>query len=302
MNFIVTGSSGFLGSHIINFIKILKGNILIIGRHNNNKKSPNIFLNINDINKQFFKNKIKEFNPDYLFHIAGDTNPNNSEISNFVNFELGKTLLDILEQLAIDNKVKCVFLGTAAEYGKVLSVKCPLDENSFANPLSMYGKSKAKQTKMALRWSSNKRKLIVLRPFSILGEGMSGNSAFGRFIEQIKTSNGSGLLRSGNLNVHRDFIDVNDLIHIMWKLINNKSSYGQIYNVCQGKPILMSDMVKYLISRTNSNLKISDLCERRIENDMTFVYGNNDKLKKEIGNFDFIHWQVSIDRIVENLK
>jgi GDP-4-dehydro-6-deoxy-D-mannose reductase len=301
MNFLVTGTNGFLGQHIIKFIKSLDGKILTIGRFHN-KENSDTFLNIEDINKPVFNEVIKRFDPNYMFHIAGDAHPNNNKISDFVNFEFGLSLLKTLKQIGIDDKVKCIFFGTAAEYGKILPEMCPLKEDSFSNPISTYGKSKARQTKKAIEWSSNKRKLIVLRPFSILGERMPLTSAFGKFIAQIKSEDGSGLLKSGNLNVYRDYIDVNDLIDIMWKLINNSSSYGHVYNICQGKPVLLLNMVKYLLLKCNSDLKISNFYEKRIENDMSVIYGDNGKLKKIIGDFDFLDWKLSIDRILENLK
>lgn len=301
MNFIVTGSNGFLGQHVIRFIRRLNGKILTIGRHPN-KDNSSIFLNINDLKKQSFNNSIKKFKPDYIFHFAGDTNPIDNKVSEFVNFRFGLSLLNILEDLGLDEKVKCLFLGTAAEYGKILPESCPLKENNFLKATSLYGKSKAKQTKKALEWSSDKRKIIVLRPFSVLGENMSLTSAFGRFIDQINANDESGFLKSGNLNVYRDFIDVSDLIEIIWKLINNNAAYGQVYNICQGKPILLLDMVRYLLLKTKSNLKISNFHEKRIENDIGVIYGDNTKLKKIIGDFKFIYWKASIDRILENLK
>ena len=83
MNFLVTGTNGFLGQHIIKFIKSLDGKILTIGRFNN-KENSDTFLNIEDINKPVFNEVIKRFDPNYMFHIAGDAHPNNNKISDFV--------------------------------------------------------------------------------------------------------------------------------------------------------------------------------------------------------------------------
>ena len=57
-----------------------------------------------------------------------------------------------------------------------------------------------------------------------------------------------GVLKTGNLNIKRDFIDVFDVVCIMWKLINNEKSYGEVVNICTGTPSLLIDLVNQMIS------------------------------------------------------
>ena len=92
--------------------------------------------------------------------------------------------------------------------------------------------------------------VFVLRPFSILGEGMPLTSAFGNFFYQIFKKKAK-ILETGNLNVYRDFIDIKDLVFLTWKLMQNEDSYGKIINITiSTRNLLFSVLLFYLI---NSN-------------------------------------------------
>ena len=97
-------------------------------------------------------------------------------------------------------------------------------------------------------WQQSHRKLVVVRPFNIIGENIPKHLAIGNFYSQIQLIPYEGILKTGNLNIKRDFIDVYDVVCIMWKLINNNKAYGEVVNICTGTPSLLIDLVNQMIS------------------------------------------------------
>ena len=70
MKILITGSSGFIGSELINYLKSLHQDIYTIGRKKNNNKN-HFTLPKKEIS-QFFDKTLIQVKPDYIFHLVGD--------------------------------------------------------------------------------------------------------------------------------------------------------------------------------------------------------------------------------------
>ena len=139
-----------------------------------------------------------------------------------------------------------MMIGSAAEYGLVSVDQLPITENLTPKPYNLHGISKFAQTQIALSWYKPKRSLVVVRPFTIIGPGMPNYLAIGSFLQQIQSISDRGTLKTGNLNTARDFINVFDAAHLIWELINNENSYGEIINLCRGTSVPIIDIIKYM--------------------------------------------------------
>ena len=153
MNIIVTGSSGFIGFHLANFLS-KKNKVLGIDNHNNYyskyikkkrllilKKNKNFFfkkINLKSYNKlnQIFK----KFNPDIIFHLAGQPgvlyslkNPKTYKINNTI---VTRNLCKISKQYKLK---KFIFASSSSVYGD--QKKFPIKENFKVNPKNPYAKT-----------------------------------------------------------------------------------------------------------------------------------------------------------------
>ena len=86
----------------------------------------------------------------------------------------------------------------------------------------------------------------------------------------------------------------------MWELINNKNSYGEIINICTGKPIPMIDIVNYILEHSGKEIELIRDEKRIRNNDIKFHYGNNFKLLKLIGNYEFTSWEETLAQTIKN--
>ena len=84
-----------------------------------------------------------------------------------------------------------------------------------------------------------------------------------------------GSLITGNLNTKRDFIDVHDVVSLMWKLINNSNAYGEIVNICSCKATSILEILNYVIKLSGKNITISSVEVRMRKNDMLIHFGDN---------------------------
>src|SRR2546423_2806225 len=85
--------------------------------------------------------------------------------------------------------------------------------------------------------STGSQPIVIARPFNIIGVGMPEHLALASFalqIREIKAGSRPPVIEVGELKSARDFIDVEDVVELYWKLISNDKAYGQIFNVCTG--------------------------------------------------------------------
>ena len=130
------------------------------------------------------------------------------------------------------NPRKILLIGSAAEYGLVNSN--PVKETSELMPNSYYGLSKVFQTYLSKYYFQNYGIPVVIgRPFNLFGAGSSCKLAAGRFNKIVADANDGDIVKVGNIESKRDYVNIKDAVAYYWGLLE-KGVPGEIYNVCTG--------------------------------------------------------------------
>jgi nucleoside-diphosphate-sugar epimerase len=294
---LVTGANGMLGSYLTSELTKRGANVVTLGRNSfgTYKNFP-----IQDVKsrKTIFE-AIESVKPKYIFHLAGVFAAKNEFDFEDVNVNFGRILLEALNYCKLEKHVRVLFVGSAAEYGTPSQKNLPVTEADPTIPVSRYGQTKRLCTQIALDWSTADRHLVIVRPFNLLGFGLSTSLSIGRFIGQIFNSPRETVeLSTGCLDNYRDFLDARDCAWLMCEAICSDESNGQVYNLCSGQPVLIRDMLDYIIAKSGKTVhtQISDRLVR--SNDIKYHYGCNKKIKELVGPIDLIAWTASIDHII----
>ena len=227
---------------------------------------------------------IAEVLPDVMIHLAGTFGTDDNQ-------QIYKTnVLSIVALLEAVRKFipQCVVVvaGSAAEYGRIDAERMPADESVPCMPVMPYGLSKWLATQAALYYHRvHNLNVSIVRPFQLIGRGVTNKLAPGAFFEQIVNARESGnkIIKVGNLKSSRDFLDVRDATRAVWMLCE-KPAAGEIFNLCSGTPTDIGNLLKLMIDAIGIEVKI-EVDPNRLKGsaDVSEVYGSYSKIRKHCG-------------------
>jgi len=234
MKILITGSKGFVGSHLTNRLK------------NNNEIIDYDLKDGRDVlNEDLLDKYLKGV--DVVIHLAAFVDGNESwkkpEIY-LINNGLGT--YKVIKS-AIKNKVKRIIVSSSAAV--------------YGNPLTPYGASKM-WAEAATKSYSNQIEVIIVRPFNIYGKGQ--NPVYGYVINNFS----QGIKKKGKVSIYgtgkqtRDFIYIDDVVNIVEKLLKSKVPSDPI-DLGTGKETKISDLAKIIGKVLQKEYKISYLKERK---------------------------------------
>ena len=274
MNILVTGSAGFIASHLIEeLLKDNKYNITGIDNFYSGTKENLDFIKSIDKNNKFnfieadirkFKNInqiIRENNIVQVYHFAAivsvQESIQNPLLSNEVNV---KGTLNILESARLNNVKRVVFSSSAAVYGDEPTL--PKDENSKTKPISPYGYEKLiGEQYMKLYSDLYDVETVSLRYFNVYGQRQSATSDYSGVISIFDNKFKNNKIPNiyGDGEQYRDFIHVSDVVQANVKAMNTYKVSGQILCVGTAKKTSINDLFSIMNKKYYKNNKANYL-------------------------------------------
>ena len=215
------------------------------------------YLDFRNANK--YQLAVKEFKPDYLFHIGAYTDlefcEKNPIDAHLTNTDSVKTAVSISNQLCIP----LLYISTAGIFD---GLKVSYDENDIPKPMGIYAKTKYEAEKFV---QSNCNKFLICRAGWMMGGGPKKDKKFiNKIIKQIKDGKKELFIvddKVGTPTYTYDF--ANNL-----KLLLENNIWGLFNMVCSGF-VSRFDVTKKLISILN------------LENQIKITKVNSDYWKKK---------------------
>lgn len=305
---LIIGGSGFIGKNLI--IEYLKKefqviNFDIIEFKIFHKNFINIEGNINEFDKieDIMKyNEIKHivFLTNSILPTDDFTYKLDEKISTNINSVI--KILNLAQKYKINKFV--YFSSGGAVYGNYK--KSPYRETDKLSPVSFYGWSK-KVVEDYLITFANKIGInyLILRPSNPYGrfQNIYGKQGIiGIILRKIIRNEEIEIYGDGS--VVKDYIYINDLMKVYFRILMC-DNWNQIYNIGSGIGSSINEILK--ISESISNIKIKKKYNLEYVPDINVNILNVDKLKKEIGNIDFLDineginlfWKYSISEAVK---
>lgn len=104
------------------------------------------------------------------------------------------------------------------------------------------------------RLYSNKLPIIVTRPFNYTGVGQTGDFIVRKIVRHFQE--GAREIRLGELQLDRDFSDVEDVVEAYVRLTKISSGYA-IVNLCSGNVVHLAEIVPMLVEITGQPIDLA---------------------------------------------
>ena len=297
MRILVTGITGFAGSHMADYLLEKHRGAEIYGIVRWRSKTENIDhldgkgiklyeCDIRDAHN--VRKVIDQIKPERIFHLAAQSfvptswsAPAETLTTNVIG-ELN--IFEAVRQLGINPFIQIAC--SSEEYGYVKEDEVPVKESNPLRPLSPYGVSKVAQDLLGYQYfKSYGLNIIRTRAFNHTGPRRGKVfvcSDFARQVARIEVGKQEPVIKVGNLDAKRDFTDVRDVVKGYW-LATEKGSAGEVYNICFGKAYPIKEVLDILLSFSKANVKIEPDEARMRPSDVQILLGDNSKFTKQTG-------------------
>ena len=206
MKALITGSKGFVGSHLKKHLEDEGWEV-----HGFNLRDGQDLNNYEHV-----RQAIDVLRPDVVFHLAAQAYVPESFTSPKRTFELNTigslNLLEAVKQLGVKTRIHMA--GTSEEYGDSAYGDGFITEETLPNPLSPYAISKLAMDKLGCLYAkSYNLDVVITRAFNHTGPGrgeMYAESSFAKQIVEIENGKRQ-FLEHGNLSSVRNYTDVRDI-------------------------------------------------------------------------------------------
>ncbi len=290
-NVLITGSEGFIGSHIVQrFLKkkykvrafVYYNSFNNIGWLSSLDKDELKKINIHFGDVRDEKNVMAAFkNIDYVIHLAaliGIPYSYNSPKSYIETNILGT--YNVLEA-SLKKKIKRLLVTSTSEvYGS--AKKIPIDENHVLQSQSPYAATKIAADKLTESYcKSFDLNATIVRPFNTYGPRQSNRAIIPTIITQILNKNS---LKIGSLTPKRDFNYVENVAETFEKILVSSKLKGEEVNISSGKSISIRDLI-YQISRLlkkDIKIKVDKSRIRPKNSEVNNLQGSSKKLDRII--------------------
>ncbi|MFA5104869.1 MAG: GDP-mannose 4,6-dehydratase [Candidatus Margulisiibacteriota bacterium] len=299
MKTLITGITGFVGSHLAEHLLSEGMEVLGAARWRSNRDNiahlkDKIKLFECDINDAFsVKQMLQDIKPDQIYHLAGQSSVAaswNSPAETINTNVVGQiNILEAVRLLKLD--VRILIPGSSEEYGFVEEKELPLTESSQLRPLSPYSVSKVAQDLLGYQYfKSYGLSIVRTRAFNHTGPRHADifvTSGFAKQAALIEKGRQEPVIKVGNLDAKRDYSDVRDIAKA-YRMALAKGDPGEVYNICSGKAVSIKNILEIILSFGSKKITVEIDPKRIRPSDIPVTRGDYTKFAAKTG------WKIEI--------
>jgi GDP-4-dehydro-6-deoxy-D-mannose reductase len=283
---LITGGTGFVGSHLIRHLRCSTSNLAIIASETPSNQQAGVeYYEVDVRNAGDVRSAIRQIKPTEVYHLAGISAVGLAWADPRLTFEVNvEGTYNVLEAtMGLASPPRILNVSTAQVYAPS---DAPLSETSPLAPGNPYAASKAMAELLEVSFrKASGGGIITARSFNHTGPGQLTSFVLPSFAQQfaeIEARRRPPKLAVGNIEVERDFCDVRDVVRAYSELLS-KGRPGQVYNVCSGTATLLSDVVEQFQALCRTVVTIERDPNRLRGGDLSRIVGDPSKIKKETG-------------------
>jgi len=304
MKVLITGITGFVGSHMADYLLKNVPDVEIFGMRRWRSRFENVshlyqldnvtFLEGDLSDRSSISKILYEVRPDVVYHFAAQSFPESSFKTPTYTLNtnvIGTTnLLEELRLLREYDQLNPVIISVSSSevYGNPKPDEVPIKESNPIRAANPYSISKVGHDLMSqYYYDAFNLKIIITRMFSHEGKRRGKIFALSSFAYQV-VQNEKGLgdytIKHGNLDSVRTYNHIDDAVHAYWLAVD-KCDYGEVYNIGGDYTCTVGDALDMLISRSTVKDKLKKVLDpdRVRPTDITLQIPDSTKFREKTG-------------------
>ena len=297
-NILITGGTGFVGSHMIDFILkyAIKPNQKIYCTKRWMEDTKNLdhiddnrleYIDCDLLDAQSIVRAVQVSKPEKVFHFAAQSFPEISFKIPIITLQtntVGTThLLEAIKKS--DYNPVIVSVSTSEVYGMPEEDEVPIKETNPIRAANPYSISKVGHDLMSQYYhKAYGMKIIITRMFSHEGARRGKEFALSSFAHQIAKAEklkGEQFIYHGNLDSTRTYAHIDDAISAYW-VCSNSDKFGEVYNIGGEQTCTVGEALDKLISMSTKKELKKKLDQARVRpTDITLQIPDTTKFKHE---------------------
>lgn len=245
MKYLVTGSTGFIGSRLLGLLNTIECDVRLLARSEiNNYETVVCNLGQDRIPRRTLESI------DTVFHLAGfahDMQDPSKVEDLYLAINVEATVE--LARLAVKNGVKrFIFISSVKAGGKASSKKC-INESDQSEPEGVYGKSKREAELELLKiGKASGMHVAIIRPSLVYGPNAKGNLKL--MLSGIEKGWFPPLPEMGN---RRSMIHVDDLVRAILLVADDDRANGEVFIATDGTPYSSREIYNTMCGMTGKS-------------------------------------------------
>ncbi len=297
MKALITGVTGFVGSHLAEYLLENQAQVEVFGTKRWRSPLNNIAAILNKIklidcdlrDANSVIAAIKNVRPDVIFHLAAQSfvpASYNAPADTIETNVLGT--INLLEAVRLAKIEPIIHICSSSEvYGQVDEEHVPITEDTPFKPASPYAVSKVAEDMLGYQYFvAYGLKTIRTRAFTHTGPRRGDVfvvSAFAKQIAQIEKELQPAVIHVGNLDSIRTFADVRDIARAYWLAVE-KCIPGEVYNVGGTTTMSIGEMLNMLLSLSlTKQIRVEVSGKLMRPADVTLQIPSIDKFQRQTG-------------------
>jgi len=309
---LITGISGFVGSHLAEYLLEHTGwqvaGTIHSSEDNIEHLRDRLELYPADLSElETVISIVERTRPDYIFHLAAQPLVSLSRRDPWGTLAINIRLqLNILEAVArLGSTARILVVGSSEEYGLVYPDELPIKETNPLRPTSPYAVSKIAQDMLGLQYHlSHDLFTVRVRPFNHIGPRQRLGFVAPDFASQIaKTEAGlqEPVIRVGNLEPKRDFSDVRDVVR-GYHLLITRGEPGEVYNLGSEQAHSVRELLETLLAMSKIPITVEQDPERLRPTEVPVMVSDCTKIRKQTGWQPRISFEQSLRDVLDDWR
>ena len=292
---LLTGANGFVGKILTARLQNAGYEVIALGGSSPVQGIADQYLSCDIRDANALAQAVANARPTHVIHLAAISHVPTSFKDPLLTWQTNvigsMNLLQAIQQHAPD--AFTLFPSSSEVYGAAFKSGIAVAEDTLPEPLNPYAASKVAAEYAFREYFRQGLDGVIARPFNHIGAQQSPDfvtASFARQIAMIEAGQQPPVLKVGNLDAVRDFLDVQDVCDAYIELLKLAGTPGHpvCLNIASGQSRKIRDVLDLMLLQSSAPITVELDPDRLRPSDIPIAAGNNTLLKQTTG------WQPAI--------